>query len=399
MASWTIQMIPVMAAQESSWRRRMRDIFNLVMLTFCGSVSCSILNEMSRISNMIRQSLLFLIVRINMPYSVRPMKKIFPLLFSFSTMTTGFGATQLFLGLEYQAQAGANAGMIRDGDPASDAAFDGFLGTANLTNAEIIAGANCTTATPGIYASWGTIAQNATALNLGATTANVSIVGWDDNTGSLSGPSGSAVLAWSYNNGSALQAGAPRPGFASGAGSGYGIRTNAGSGSDGIRNAVQFSLTTPVSAFGIFGGDLETGGPNGSPLGFLYVTFTDGSTETIIYEPDATILGDASFSGTGNNQSETYGNETGRFVGIADDTRLISSVVFVVGDDDDGDDGDSEQLSFIAPMTFTEVTGGGECVNHVPTNVVPVPEPSSFLLVLSAGMLVFTRRRRVLMTD
>jgi hypothetical protein len=296
------------------------------------------------------------------------------------------GATSLHLGLEYQAQAGANAGTVRTGDPASDSAFSEFLGTSNLTRADILSGDGCATAAPGTYATWGSIANNSSSLNLGATTANVSIVGWD---GTETSPSGTASLAWSYNNSSALQSGSPRPGFASGSGTGYGIRTNGGSGTDDIRNAVKFSLTTPVSAFGIFGGDLETGGP-GSPLGVLFVTFTDSSTETINYSPDSTLFSDASFTASGNNTSETYGNETGRFVGISDDTRLISEVIFVVGDDDENDDGDFEQLSFIAPMTFTDVDANGNCINHVPT---AVPEPTAASLIGLAILLGFRRKR------
>ncbi len=137
-----------------------------------------------------------------------------------------------------------------------------------------------------------------------------------------------------------------------------GFRTNLGSTSDNVRNAVKFEFSTSISAFGIFGGDLETGAP-GSPAGLLFISFTDGSTETIEYLPDSTLFPDATFSGTGNNTSETYGNETGRFIGIADDSRLIDEVIFVVGDDNQDDDGDSEQLSFIAPITFTDVNLDG----------------------------------------
>lgn len=298
------------------------------------------------------------------------------------------GATALFLGQEYQAQAGTNAGTIRGGDPASDAAFAGFLGTAQLTSAEILVAGDCATAPSGVYATWGSIAQNSTSINLGATTATVSIAGWGSS--GLTGPSGNAVLGWAYNNTSALQSGAPRPGFASGAGSGYGINTNSGAGTDGIRNAIRFELSTPVSSFGIFGGDLETGA-SGSPLGFLYVSFTDGSSEIIDYTPDSSLFPDTVFSGTGNNDSETYGNETARFVGISDDSRFINEVVFVVGDDDLNDDGDTEQLSFIAPMTFTEVTIDGNCVNYIPT---AVPEPTSTILGSLALVVGLFRRRR-----
>lgn len=320
----------------------------------------------------------------------QPMSSKLPHLIIFSSivsMVESHAATALLLGLEHQAQAGGNAGTIRSGDPASDAAFSDFLGTAGLTNADLLTGDGCATASPGTYATWGTISNNLSSINLGATTANVSITGWN---GSETTASTGAFLAWSYNNSNALQSGAPRPDFASGSGSGYGIRTDGGLRSDDVRNAVKFTLTNPVSAFGVFGGDLETGAP-GSPLGLLFVSFTDGSSEIIDYTPDSTLFSDASFSNTGNNLSETYGNETGRFIGISDDTRLINEVIFVVGDDDQNDDGDSEQLSFIAPMTFTDVNANGECTNHVPT---AIPEPSTGLLGAIGFLFGFRRRRR-----
>lgn len=185
------------------------------------------------------------------------------------------GATALFLGNEYQAQAGSNTGTIRSGDPASDSAFAGFLGTAELTAADILLASDCDSSSPGVYATWGSSSLDEFSISLGATTATMDIVGWGSS--GLTTPSGSASLNWGYNNTSALQSGAPRPGFASGSGSGYGVYTSGGSGSDGIPNAVRFTFSNPVSAFGIFGGDLETGA-SGSPLGFLAVTFTDNST-------------------------------------------------------------------------------------------------------------------------
>lgn len=323
--------------------------------------------------------------------NINYMNKIIPTVLSALLISSAqsYALTSLLLGDEYQAQNGTNAGTIRTGDPAGDAQFDAWLNTSQLVAADILVGDDCATATDGIYATWGRFSSDGqTSLDLGGTTANVSLSGWNEATSTFqSDPS--ASLAWSYNNGTALQSGSERPGFASGAGTGYGVRTD-GSSADGVRNGVRFDFTNAISAFGIFGGDLETGGPNGSPEGFLYLHFTDGSDEFINYVPDLSLLPDASFSGTGNNLSETYGNETGRFIGISDDARLIDYAIFVVGDDDDNDDGDSEHLSFIAPITFTEVTGG-TCVNHIPDNV---PEPSTGLL----GMLLFSiatlRRKR-----
>ncbi len=306
-----------------------------------------------------------------------------------SVLTThGYAATALFLGDEYQAQKGGNAGTIRSGDPSGAQAFTDFLGTAGLVRSDI-AMANCGNMADGTYATWGRIDKDSSTINMGATIATASIAGWSISSDALATASGSSELAWSYNNGSALQSGSPRPGFTSGPGSGYGIRTKGSSGAD-FRSAVRFDFSTPVSAFGVFGGDLETGGPGSSPEGFLHVHFTNGETERISYTPDPTLFPDASFSPSGNNQSETYGNETGRFIGISDDARLIDYAVFVVGDDDQNGTGNDEQLSFIAPMTFTDVKDG-TCTTHIPENI---PEPSASVLLGLAGIALALRRHK-----
>ncbi len=305
------------------------------------------------------------------------------------------GATSFFLGHEYQAQTatGAAAGTVRGGAPDGDAAFTSWLAAGGVTPAGVMPGLGSGTA-----AVWGkvTTAQvGVTTLNfsVGNTTVPTTISGWNDATSSEA-VSGTAVLSTFGLNGTSLQAGAPRPGFASGAGSGYYIGTDNGAAGDGIRNGVKFDLTGfaggGVYAFGIFGGDLETGAP-GSPAGFLRLTFADNSVETITYAPDATLFGDAVWSPTtGNNTSETYGNETSRFIGIISDDKRITSALFVVGDDDTNDSGDSEHLSFIGGgVTFLDASG-----NPVVPVIAPAPEPSVAGLagvVLAVGL---GRRRR-----
>ncbi len=303
-------------------------------------------------------------------------------------------ATALFLSLEYQAQSGANAGTIRGGDPAQSAAFGQFLNTAALTSADVVH----TLTTAGDYAVWARMANpgpvTSTAIDFGGSAVTMSIAGWNTATNSLTGRSGAAVIDGFGNDGTSLQSGAPRPAFASGANSGVYIGTSQGALSDGIRNAVTFDLTSLAGggaySFGIFGGDLESGGPGGSPTGFLHVEFADGSTAVIDYLPDSTLFPDAAFTGS-NNTSETYGNETGRFIGIADDQRRIVRVTFVVGDDDVGDNGDSEQLSFIAPIVFMHFDGT-TATPLIPMQI-PVPEPAAVALAASAAAMAGRRRR------
>lgn len=311
-------------------------------------------------------------------------------------------ATALFLGTE--AVSGSN--------PAADPAFGDWLGTAELVSSDIV---DYSSGSGPHKAVWGKITSPTTtgvstytmtwAATGGATPVDVpvSITGWNNITGVVTSPSGSAALSTFGLNSTSLQAGSPRPGFASGSGSGYYIGTESGSTSDNIRNAVKFDLSGfaggGLYSFGIFGGDLETGDNAdvpGSPAGsvgvrgFLLLTFEDSTTQRIDYTPTAALAAGATF--TGNNHTNVgYGNETSRFIGLASNDKRITSAIFVVGDDDkvtsSEGNGDSEQLSFIAPVTFLESNGQP----HIPALV---PEASGSLLALGAGFGLALRRRR-----
>ncbi len=297
----------------------------------------------------------------------------------------GQAATALYLGSEYQ----GTGGTIRTGDPASDPVYSAWLATAGFTLADV---SSTLGTTP--KAVWGKM--NAPATNtlsygytIGTTTVTASISGWKDSNSTPAISTG-ATLITAGLNGTGLQAGAPRPGFAKGANSGYYLGTTGGSSSDGVRNGITFDLSAfsggGVYSFGVFGGDLETGAP-GSPSGFLLLTFTDNTTETIIYAPDATLFPNAVWDVNNNNTSQTYGNETTRFIGLVSDSKLIKSALFVVGDDDKNDNGDFEQLSFIAGgVTFLDASGN-------PYQPVAIPEPGMIGLV-GISLLFGLRRRR-----
>ncbi len=303
-----------------------------------------------------------------------------------------WGATALYLGREYQAGA---SGTIRTGNPAGDSAFTSWLATANLTPADV---SPTTGAAPkAVWGKFSTAATNASSYTytIGSTSVVAGISGWNDLTNAPS-VSGSATLSTFGLNSTTMQASAPRPGFASGAGSGYYLGTNGGSSSDRVRNGVSFDLSAfdggGVYSFGIFGGDLETGA-TGSPVGFLLLTYTDNSTERIDYTPDSTLFPNVSYSGN-NNVSETYGNSTSRFIGLASDDKRIKAALFVVGDDDLNDNGDSEQLSFIGSgITFLDASGKPLVPGNVP--VIPIPEPgSAFLAALGLLSASALRKRR-----
>jgi MYXO-CTERM domain-containing protein len=297
----------------------------------------------------------------------------------------GQAATALYLGSEYQ----KTGGTIRIGDPASDPVYAAWLATAGFTLADV---SSTLGAAP--KAVWGkmTVAAASTGsygYTIGNTTVTASISGWKDSNSTPAISTG-ALLSTSGLDGTTLQALAPRPGFAKGANSGYYLGTTGGSSSDGIRNGVNFDLSAfsggGVYSFGVFGGDLETGAP-GSPSGFLLLTFTDNTTETIIYAPDATLFPNAVWDVNNNNTSQTYGNETTRFIGLVSDSKLIKSALFVVGDDDKNDNGDFEQLSFIAGgVTFLDSTGK-------PYQPTAIPEPGMMGLFGIAVLLGLRRRR------
>jgi hypothetical protein len=294
-------------------------------------------------------------------------------------------ATALFLGKEYQAGAGPNAGTVRvDQDPADDAAFAAFLATAAMGLGDVKSALDASAP----KAVWGAVASASPgSIALGGTTVPVAIVGWSNATSAPTATTGTAAISGAGNNAGNLQSGSPRPDFASGVGSGYYIGTSGGGGGDGVRNAVSFDLSGfdggGVYAFGLFGGDLETS--TAGVLGFLRVLYADATFEDIFYAPDQSLADDAVFD-ENNNTSETYGNETSRFIGVSSDDKRIVAAIFVVGDDDLHGTGDDEQLSFIAPMTFLDATGK-------PYRPTAVPEAGGLTMGM-AGVLMMARRKR-----
>jgi hypothetical protein len=296
----------------------------------------------------------------------------------------GQAATVLYLGAEYQ----KSGGTVRTGDPASDPVYAAWLATAGFTLADVSSGLGSTP-----KAVWGKMSVAATntqsyGYTIGNTTVTASISGWRNSNSTVAVSTGATLSTAGFET-TTLQASSPRPGFARGTGSGYYLGTEGGAQTDGIRNGVTFDLTGfsggGVYSFGVFGGDLETGAP-GSVSGFLRLTFTDDTTETIIYTPDPTVAAAASWTGA-NNTTPTYGNETTRFIGLVSDSKLIKSALFVVGDDDLNETGDSEQMSFIAGgVTFLDASGN-------PYKPTVIPEPGMIGLVGISLLLGLHRRR------
>ncbi len=311
-------------------------------------------------------------------------------------------ATALFLGDE----------VVGAANPALDPAFTSWLGSAELVSSDIAAQSVGTGPHKAVWSRISNSVTGASSVNLiwegigGAASVTVptTIVGWNNVTNTVGASSGAAELSTAGLNTNRLQDSSARPGFASGNGSGYYLGTTGGATADGIRNAISFNFSNfdggGLYSFGIFGGDLETG-DNSSTVGsmagtvgvrgFLLLTFSDATTQRIDYTPTISLAENATF--TGNNHSNAgYGNLTGRFIGLSSSEKKITNALFVVGDDDivaSGEgDGDSEQLSFIAPITFLEANGRP----HIPQLVVP--ETSSATLALMGAAFALTQRRR-----
>jgi len=311
-------------------------------------------------------------------------------------------ATALFLGDE----------VVGAANPALDPAFTSWLGSAELVSSDVAAQSVGTGPHKAVWSRISDSPTDSASVDLvwagtgGAASVIVptTIVGWNNTSNTVGSRSGSALLSTSGQNSNRLQDGSARPGFASGNGSGSYLGTTGGATADGIRNAINFNFSNffggGLYSFGIFGGDLETGNnfsTAGSAAGtvgvrgFLLLTFSDTTTQRIDYTPTLSLAQHAIFSGN-NHTNAGYGNETGRFIGLSSSEKMITNALFVVGDDDlvaSGEgDGDSEQLSFIAPITFLEANGRP----HIPKLVIP--EISSTTMALLSVAFALTRRSR-----
>ena len=154
------------------------------------------------------------------------------------------------------------------------------------------------------------------------------------------------------NNTSTLQEDAPRPA------SFYNTSAqprfwNENIGAATSRNAVLFEFSEPVTAFGAWFADMETRTDgNGTPA-ILRLLDEAGNRigEDIIISastPDQSQCGvpSAAFPNS-DNTFRGCGNRTTRWIGFVDPDSQVKQMLVVVGDDDFGEIGDREHLSFI----------------------------------------------------
>jgi uncharacterized repeat protein (TIGR01451 family) len=191
------------------------------------------------------------------------------------------------------------------------------------------------------------------------------------------------------NGGATLQDGAPRPNGVPGC-----YYNDAGNfrGSNSNANAILFSFSEPVSAFGAWFGDLETkpyganyyrdgaggGSGSGGALAYLRLFFEDGAMQEATIEPtlapDAPWLsteapppalpvtagGDVGYCGGPNaaTDADGCGNSSTRWVGFVsgDPQRRVTQMLVAVGDDDHSGAGPSD-----GPNVVCEGGDGGTC--------------------------------------
>ncbi|MGB7443683.1 MAG: hypothetical protein WA919_21680 [Coleofasciculaceae cyanobacterium] len=114
-------------------------------------------------------------------------------------------------------------------------------------------------------------------------------------------------------------------------------------GSSSSRNGVLFTFSQPLSAFGAWFGDLETRTDgNGVPA---LVRLLDANGNRIgedIVIPSST---EDQSQCVGNFRG--CGNSTTRWIGFVDPDTQVKQMLVIVGDDDFGDDGYTEHMSFI----------------------------------------------------
>lgn len=205
------------------------------------------------------------------------------------------------------------------------------IGATIVTQNQISTDSN-TTITSNAYELFTTASGIAVTASLhDVTAADLSI---PNSVGSIS--SGDAQLR--ANN--TLQGDAPRPA------SFYNTTAqprywNENSGSTTSRNAVLFDFSEPVTAFGAWFGDLETN-PNGTSAIVRLLDVNGNRIGNDIIVPPTTDPSDC-----GPTTFRGCGNRTTRWIGFVDDTTQVKQMLVIVGDDDPGDTGDREHISFI----------------------------------------------------
>jgi uncharacterized repeat protein (TIGR01451 family) len=167
-----------------------------------------------------------------------------------------------------------------------------------------------------------------------------------------------STSAAQLDNNNTLQDTAPRPASLYNTANQPLFWNQTGAGANGKRAAVRFTFAQPVKSFGAWFGDLETRTVGATPA-ILRLLDASGNRigsdiviqPTDVYENSTTATAvDQSLCGSiSPGIDKGCGNKATRWIGFVDSsvTARVKQVLVIVGDDDQGDDGDTERISFI----------------------------------------------------
>ncbi len=149
--------------------------------------------------------------------------------------------------------------------------------------------------------------------------------------------------AYDLSNSSTLQDSALRPAslYVEGA---QPLFWNQTGGSTSTRNAILFTFSAPITAFGAWFGDLETR-TDGSGVAAI-LRLLDGNGNRI--GSDLTVTTSTASQSSCGGSFVGCGNSTTKWIGfIADSSTPVKQMLIVVGDDDSGGNALAERISFI----------------------------------------------------
>jgi uncharacterized repeat protein (TIGR01451 family) len=160
-----------------------------------------------------------------------------------------------------------------------------------------------------------------------------------------------------------LQANAPRPSSLFDSLGNHPSYWNENVGSTSSRNAILFTFSQPVAAFGAWFGDVETRTDgNGTPALLRLLDASGNRIGNDIPVTPTTISNGGAFAPIDQSQcgsnalDRACGNSSTRWIGFVDASARVKQVLVIVGDDDFGDNGNTEHLSFIGANIVSAVT-------------------------------------------
>jgi uncharacterized repeat protein (TIGR01451 family) len=201
----------------------------------------------------------------------------------------------------------------------------------------------------------GSIPNNAPNLfTTNGVNVDVALVNLDNPTTNCTGTINAGAGTPQLTQAAALQDTAPRPASLFDSAGNHPSYWTENVGSTTSRNGILFTFSKPVAAFGAWFGDVETRADgNGTPA-LLRLLDANGQRigQDIPITP-TTISNGGAFASVDQAQCGTSftdrgcGNKSTRWIGFVDGMARVKQALVIVGDDDFGDVGDTEHMSFI----------------------------------------------------